>query len=302
MTTDSLWTFRDDRGHGATASRPPRRIVAYVQAAAALHDLGLPVHGIFGSAHDKDGLDPAKAGTLRDTGAEYLGSGAELSAATVLGAEPDLLVSVTYDGKQLYGLDPSVAEEVEAEVPTVALGVGPGHRLSAVRGRFAELARSLGMESGENDSPSVAPAEAELARSTDRLREAAQQATGVRVMALSPAGADKAHVARPRAWPDLQELADAGVRLVDIPGPGPNWTTVGWEEVAAAGPDLVLADMRGNATPLTELTGVPDWQRVTATADVLPWNPELPCTAPAIGEFFDAVSHALARKAGGPAR
>ncbi|MET7640769.1 ABC transporter substrate-binding protein [Streptomyces sp. NPDC005438] len=295
MTRESRWAFRDDRDWEVTASRRPRRIVAYAQAAAVLEDLGLPVAGVFGSVHDEDGLDPVKAATLAPSGAPYLGAGSSLTAPVILAAEPDLLVSVTYDGKQLYGVGPEVAAEVEALVPTVALGVGAGHRLFSLRDRFVELARSLGAEpSGDTASDATHTA---LARSTEELRGTAAEAERVRVMALSPAGPDRAHVARPGAWPDLQELTEAGVRLLDMPGPGANWSTLPWEEVVEAAPDIVLADVRGNATPIGGLETVPAWQRLTARATVLPWNPELPCTSGAISDLFATVSAALRQKA-----
>ncbi|AXK34994.1 ABC transporter substrate-binding protein [Streptomyces armeniacus] len=295
MDTDSFWTFRDDRGREVTAPRRPRRIVAYVPAAAAaLQHLGVTVAGIYGSPHDKDGLDPVKADGLSSADVAYLGAGTDLTAPAVLAAEPDLFVSVTYDGTRVYGVEPGVVEELEAAVPTVALAVGPGHRLLSVRDRFGELARALGTGGGHGGT-GAADAEAEQL-SASRLRTVARRAAHVRVLALSPADPERAHVARPGAWPDLQELAEAGLRLPDVEGPGANWATLGWDEVAALDPDVVLTDVRSNAVPVTELESVAGWRSVRTRAAVVPWNPELPCTSRAISDFLDAVARAVERK------
>ncbi|NLU68307.1 ABC transporter substrate-binding protein [Streptomyces sp. HNM0574] len=290
MTMDSFWAFRDDRGREATAPRRPRRIVAYVQAAAVLQDLGLPVSGIFGSPHDKDGIDPVKAEALTDRDVPYLGAGAEIDAAAVRASGADLFVSVTYDGEHLYGVDPETAGELAAELPTVAVGTGAGHSLFSVRERYAELARSLGAEP---------PAPAGLEASADALRAAAGEAPRVRVTALSPAGADTVHVARADAWPDLRALTELGLRPADLPGSGGNWVTTDWATAAGAAPDVILADARGNATPLDALRENEGWTRLADGATVLPWNPELPCTSRAMSHFFSTLAQAVAARTAG---
>ncbi|GEB47831.1 ABC transporter substrate-binding protein [Streptomyces cacaoi] len=286
MTAQTPWFFHDDRGHRATAAAPPRRIVAYLQAAASLWDHGLTPAGLFGSLHDGAAPDPLKTGDLPLDGVPYLGAGDALSTEAVLAARPDLLVAVTYDGKSVYGLDPQQAEELAARVPTVALAVGPGHSLVAVRDRFAALAAALGGR-GTARTPALDAAE-------QRLTRAASGAPGIRVLALSPAGRDSVHLARPEAWGDLAELAARGVTTVHPPaGLSANWSTTDWDTAAALQPHLVLADARGNATPAGELAGVPGWEALTARARVLPWNPELPCGPQAHAAFLETVAEAL---------
>ncbi|GAA2612752.1 ABC transporter substrate-binding protein [Streptomyces axinellae] len=291
MTSQTEWQFRDDRGHRATAGRPPRRVVAYLQAAVSLWEHGLTPVGVFGSAHDGEIPDPAKAGTLPLESVPYLGAGQGLSAGQLLAARPDLLVAVTYDGKGLYGLDPQRTEELQERVPVVALGVGPGHSLSAVRERFARLAAALGAGDG-------APGAPELDAASRRLTAAASAAQGIRVLALSPAGADSVHLARPEAWGDLAALAEHGVTMVRPPaGLSANWSTTDWRAAAALEPHLVLSDARGNAQPVERLRGVEGWEALSARATILPWNPELPCGPLAHARFLDGVAAALERAA-----
>ncbi|MGW7519890.1 ABC transporter substrate-binding protein [Streptomyces sp. NPDC054796] len=306
MTSETAWHFLDDRGHRATAEHRPLRVVAYLQAAAALWDHGLSFVGVFGSQHDGAVPDRAKSGNLPLDDVPYLGAGSALRTEDILAVRPELLVAVTYDGKRAYGLDPAQAGELEKHVPTVALGVGAGHSLTAVRERFAALARALGV--GEGAGAEVPGAEA-LGAASRRLRAAADAASRTRVLALSPAGPDSVHLARPGAWADLFALAEHGVGMVEPPaGPGANWSTTGWEEAAALAPDVVLSDVRGNAVapvapaspvaPVSpaspERTGQgAGWQALAARAMFVPWNPELPCSPLAHARFFEHVAEIL---------
>ncbi|MGW7359090.1 ABC transporter substrate-binding protein [Streptomyces sp. NPDC054802] len=287
MAQRTQWEFLDDRGRLASVPHTPARLVAYIQAGAALFDHGLLPAGLFGSAHDGAGPDPAKAGDLPLDGVPYLGSGPGADADAVLAAGPELVVAVTYGSDQIYGLDPDTAKRIEERVPVVVIDVGQGRSFDAIRDRVEELARSLGAA----PEPSAA---AGLAAARARLREAARAAAGVRVLALSPAGPGSVHLARPGAWPDLRALSEHGVGLVEPePGPGANWSTTDWAAARRLEPHIVLADIRSNAHPLARLDGVPDWEAVAAGSRLLPWNPETPPSARAHARVLDAVAGEL---------
>ncbi|MFH8609932.1 ABC transporter substrate-binding protein [Streptomyces sp. NPDC018029] len=278
--TDRDWEFTDDRGHLVRTASRPTRPVAYVPTGAALHDHGIRPAGVFGSAHDDPALpDPAKAGSLPLGDLPYFGAGSALDLDALLAARPDLVVALTYGGGQVYGLDPEAAKHLEEQVPLVVLDVGSGRSLAGIRDRLTALARSLG----------AAPhpeADAELAAAEERLTAAATRPVRLRVLALSPAGPDSVHLARPYAWPDLAALAGLGVGLVDpAQGQGANWSTTTWTEAAALEPDLVLTDVRGNAAALGDALG--------PGIPTLPWNPELPPSARQHARFHTAVAEAL---------
>jgi iron complex transport system substrate-binding protein len=281
------WEFTDDRGHLARAGAVPERVVAYVQAGAGLHDLGVTPVGVFGSFHDGDEPDRAKSGALPLDTVAYLGAGAGLGVDDVLGVRPDLVVALTYGGGQVYGIEPDTAKHLEEQVPVVVIDVGQGRGLADVRERFAALGRSLG--AGED-----AAAGAELAAAEGGLRAAAEGAGGVRVLALSPGGADSVHLARPARWPDLSALTGLGVATVEPPeGPGANWHTGGWHEAEALTPDVVLRDHRANAAPSSAYGSDPAWEAVTERAVVLPWNPEIAPSAAAHARLYRSVTDAL---------
>ncbi|MET9498090.1 ABC transporter substrate-binding protein [Streptomyces sp. NPDC006552] len=288
----TAWEFTDDRGHRAAAPRAPRRVVAYIQAAASLWDLGIRPVGIFGSYHDGESPDLAKAGALPLDDVAYLGAGAGLGLDDVLAARPDLVVALTYGGGQVYGVEPDVAKHLEEHVPVVVLDVGQGRSLSAVRERMAELGRSLGAV----QEPSALR---ELARAEQELTAAAAAASRVRVLALSPGGPDTVHLARPAKWPDLSALTGLGVRTVEPPeGPGANWSTGSWADAAALAPDVVLVDARANAAPPEQYADDARWAAVAERAVVLPWNPELAAGATAHAAFFAQVAEVLRQRGG----
>ncbi|MGC5345533.1 ABC transporter substrate-binding protein [Streptomyces sp. DT24] len=280
------WQFTDDRGQVSTALRRPARVVAYVQAGATLWDYGIRPLGIFGSDHDGEAPDPAKTGALPLDSVHYLGAGSALDVDTLLGTGPDLVVAVSYGGGHVYGIAPETAKRLEEHLPVVVIDVGQTRTLTGIGDRFAELARALGA-----DEPAGAD---ELAAARRRLRAVAERGEHPRVLALSPAGQESAHLARPRMWPELRVLAEHGVDLVEpAEGPGANWSTVGWAEAAALGADVVLTDVRSNATPVERLADNAAWAALTRDAHVVAWNPEPVCGPRAHARFLTLVADAL---------
>ncbi|MGW2301804.1 ABC transporter substrate-binding protein [Streptomyces sp. NPDC001809] len=281
MSGTKAWGFTDDRGAELGAARVPRRVIAYVRAGAALCDLGVTPVAVYGSGHDGDVLDPAKEGGLSAAAVTYLGPGRVLDEGRLRELRPDVLVDVTYDGKSPYALDEAVAERLG--VPLVALSVGNELTLPAILDRFGALAASLG--AAPDGGPAAESSSAALRAAEDELREVAAR-TGLGVLALSGAGPDQVHLARPLAWPELARLAELGVRLVDPgPGPGANWLTGDWGRAAELRPDLVLFDSRAHATAPD--AALPDVRRT-------PWNPETPPSPAAYARFFRTVAEALA--------
>ncbi|WP_405872375.1 ABC transporter substrate-binding protein [Streptomyces zaomyceticus] len=281
MSGAEAWGFTDDRGAELGAARVPRRVIAYVRAGAALCDLGVTPVAVYGSGHDGEVLDPAKEGGLRSAAVTYLGPGRVLDEGRLRELRPDVIVDVTYDGKSPYALDEAVAERLG--VPLVALSVGNELSLPAILERFGGLAASLGASPAAETPAAASPGD--LRAAEDALREAAAR-SGLGVLALSGAGPDQVHLARPLAWPELARLTELGVRLVDPgPGPGANWLTADWGRAAELRPGLVLFDSRAHATPPDgALSGV----RLT------PWNPETPPSPAAYARFFRDLAEALA--------
>ncbi|MFJ9978633.1 ABC transporter substrate-binding protein [Streptomyces cyaneofuscatus] len=262
MTEQSEWRFSDDRGQLSTAPRRPERVLAYVQAGATLWGLGIRPQAIFGSDHDGPDPDRAKTGTLPLDEVAYVGAGSGLDVERLLSGRPDLVVAVSYGNGHVYGLAPETAKPLEERIPVVVIDVSQARTFEEIGDRFAELARSLGAEDR-------ADADADLDAARERLRTIAAAGTP-RVLALSPAGPDQAHVARPKMWPELRVLTELGVHLVEpAPGPGANWSTLDRADTFALRPDVILTDIRAHAAPLDELRG-----DEYGAAPVVPWNPE----------------------------
>ncbi|MGW5925716.1 ABC transporter substrate-binding protein [Streptomyces anulatus] len=265
MTEQSEWRFSDDRGQQSTASRTPERVLAYVQAGATLWDLGIRPVGIFGSGHDGPDPDTAKTGTLPLGEVVYVGAGAALDVERLLSTGPDLVVAVSYGGGHVYGLTPETAKPLEERVPVVVLDVSQARTFGEIGDRFADLARSLGATARPG-------ADRDLDAARERLRSvvAATSGDAPRVLALSPAGQDQAHVARPKMWPELRVLTELGVQVVEpAEGPGANWSTQSRSDTFALRPEVILADIRAHAAPLEELRGSEG-----PPTPVVPWNPE----------------------------
>ncbi|MEU8563465.1 ABC transporter substrate-binding protein [Streptomyces cyaneofuscatus] len=283
MTEQSEWRFSDDRGQLSTAPRRPERVLAYVQAGATLWGLGIRPQAIFGSDHDGPDPDRAKTGTLPLDEVAYVGAGSGLDVERLLSGRPDLVVAVSYGNGHVYGLAPETAKPLEERVPVVVIDVSQARTFEEIGDRFAELARSLGAEDR-------ADADADLDAARERLRTIAAAGTP-RVLALSPAGPDQAHVARPKMWPELRVLTELGVHLVEpAPGPGANWSTLDRADTFALRPDVILTDIRAHAAPLDELRG-----DEYGAAPVVPWNPE-PLYGPRDhARFLGLVADALER-------
>lgn len=309
MSDTGVWGFTDDRGTELTAVRPPERVVAYVRAGAALQDLGVTPVGVYGSGHDGGLLDPVKAGELAAAGVPYLGPGRTLDEEAVRALRPELIVDVTYDGKSAYALDEAVAERLG--VPLAVLSVGNELTLSAIIGRYGELGAALGGSAADaatagaalgssalgSSAAATTPAGSATASPGPDAAAAYQDAEGtlravaartdVSVLALSGAGPDQVHLARPHAWPELARLQELGVRLLDPgPGAGANWLTADWEHAARLNPGLVLHDSRANAVG-------PDVFPPVGHARTAPWNPETPPSPAAYARFFARLAATL---------
>jgi iron complex transport system substrate-binding protein len=287
MTPGNSWEFTDDRGHQTVARNHPTRVVAYIQAGATLWDHGLRPLGVFGSHHDGEIPDPAKAGDLPLAELRSFGAGSAVDLEGIHDAEPDLVVAVSYGAGQVYGIDPEAAKRLEEQVPLVVIEVGQDHSLDSIRDRFTALARSL-------RTPHQ-PAVADLERAEARLRaQTSTAAAPLRVLALSAAGPGTAYLARPATWPDLRALADLGVGLIEpAEGGGANWRTAEWSEAAALEPDIVLADVRANAVPLELLRDNAHWRVIEERARIVSWNPEAPSSHRAHARNLDSVTDAL---------
>ncbi len=139
------WTFKDDRGTTVKLDRIPANIVAFTGVAAALHDYGVEVKGVFGPTTTKDGKADVQAGDM------------DVSKPTVLGNEwgqfniekyaalaPDVLISTMFDSAAASGTSPRSPRRRFSSSPSVA-SPSTTSRMVLVQ-RMLALAVSLGAD------------------------------------------------------------------------------------------------------------------------------------------------------------
>ncbi|MFD9907296.1 ABC transporter substrate-binding protein [Streptomyces sp. NPDC059063] len=292
------WRFEDDRGRTAKARATPKRIVAYVASAAALHDFGVECVGVFGPATYRDGRPTPQAGALDVKKLTTVGGASfgDFNIEKYAALRPDLLVSNMNQPGLLWQVPDDSADKIYRLAPSV--GIRTAH-VSLVRTiqRYGELAAALGADLGADR---VVSAKSRFERAAERLRRAAHAKKGIRVVAVATQPAALS-VGAPGAFPDTRYFAELGVEFVKPRKPGKPgfWSPVSWENVDAYAADVIFADRRSNNMPLDEVArSKPTWGTLPAVkaGQVVPWNNEAQFSyagyAPLIERFAQALENA----------
>lgn len=260
--TAAEWHYTDGAGKSVTLPAPPTRIIAHINAAAALIPFGIRPVGVF--LDGPPSVDRAMAGLDLD-GVEIVGRGwYELQAEAVLNLDPDLIVTEWWPREGFYGGavgDSGIITQIESIAPIV--GPAQGSSILTMIEDFAALAQSLG---ADLDAPSVAADRALFDTALARFKTAIAARPGLKVMAASVSSTGMA-VAAPSEFAELSDLAGWGLDLVVAQtDEGSSFRTLSWENVATYQADLILLDDRwGDAAP-AELAAQPMAQRLPAVA------------------------------------
>ncbi|MEU9958484.1 ABC transporter substrate-binding protein [Streptomyces sp. NPDC050982] len=279
-TGGGTWRFKDDRGTTAEADRTPKRLVAFVGAAAALHDLGIECTGVFGPTKLANGEPDPRAGGIDVAKVTILGNTyPQFNVERYAGLRPELLIAQMTEPPALWYVPEESAEKIESLAPSVGILTAKSS-LTHVIGRFAALAKSLG---ADLTADPVTSAEERFASASATLRRAAGAARakgrgGLKVMAVA-ASADILYVAAPDAFTDLRFYESLGVGFVtpSKTGAGGFWHELSWENADMYEADLILVDNReGNLQPADLKKTRPTWARLPAVrADrTFPWAVE----------------------------
>ncbi|MGI3201400.1 ABC transporter substrate-binding protein [Streptomyces sp. GLT-R25] len=274
------WRFKDDRGTTVEADRTPKRLVAFVGAAAALHDLGIECTGVFGPTKLKNGKPDPRAGGIDVDKVTILGNTyPQFNVERYAGLRPDLLIAQMTDPPALWYVPEESAEKIESLAPSVGI-LTTKSSLTHVIDRFADLAKSLG---ADLTADPVTSAEKRFKSASTDLRRAAGAARakgsgGLKVMVVS-ASADILYIAAPDAFTDLRYYESLGVEFVtpSKTGAGGFWQELSWENADMYEADLILVDDReGNLQPADLKKTKPTWARLPAVrADrTFPWAAE----------------------------
>src|SRR5690606_24787623 len=137
------WTYTDGAGRTVTLPEPPARIIAHINAAAALIPFGIRPIGVF--LDGPPSVDRAMEG-LDLTGVEIVGRGwYELDAEAILNLDPDLIVTEWWPREGFYGGavgDAAITSQIESIAPIV--GPAQGASILTTLDDFPALADSLG--------------------------------------------------------------------------------------------------------------------------------------------------------------
>jgi iron complex transport system substrate-binding protein len=263
------WSYTDDLGQKIELDQAPVRIAAYGDEGAALWNFGITPVALFHY------MDPEQDPTFEDldlSETQVIGTTyGEINLEELAAAQPDLIVTTTYDGDtpdEMYGFkDKAQLAKIKEIAPVVGVEQ-TGSALDVVE-KNQELAASLGVDTGEGSE--VAADRAALEDASKALTEAAGNGRTVLPMYAEDAGL---YVLIPKDDPMMNYLQSLGVRFEKTGGKGDYyWETLSWENSDKYDPDLVLNSQRGSFST-EQLEDQPVFGSLAAVEDgqIHPWK------------------------------
>nr|WSZ96099.1 ABC transporter substrate-binding protein [Streptomyces sp. NBC_00857] len=255
------WSFEDDRGTTVKTDSTPENIVAFIGTAAALHDFGVEVTGVFGPTRTKDGKPDVQAGDLDIGKVEILGNAwGEFNVEKYAALAPDLLVTAQWVKGDLWYVPDQSKDKILQLAPSVALRAAETTVPKAIR-RHAELAESLGAGLGVKK---VTDAKARFEKAAERLRQAAKSKPGIKVL-IGSASQDLLYVSLAKMSADTLYFQELGVRFIR---PKVNaqgfFEELSWENAGTYDADIIMMDNRSSALQPAALASRPTWKRLPA--------------------------------------
>ncbi|MGC5000898.1 ABC transporter substrate-binding protein [Streptomyces sp. NBC_00353] len=255
------WTFKDDRGLTAKAKSTPKNIVAFTGVAAALHDYGIEVKGVFGPTKTKDGKADVQAGDLDVSKVEILGNvWGEFNVEKYAALGPELLVTAMWEKDALWYVPDESKDKILKLAPSVALWAAQTTIPKAIQ-RHEDLAASLG---ADVKAAEITAAKARFEKAAARLRAAAKSKPNIKVM-IGSASQDLFYVSLAKTSADTLYFQELGVKFVE---PKVNaagfFEELSWENVDKYDADIIMMDNRSSALQPDALTSKPTWVQLPA--------------------------------------
>lgn len=255
------WTFKDDRGLTAKAEATPKNIVAFVGVAAALHDYGIEVKGVFGPTKTADGKADVQAGDLDINKVEVLGNvWGEFNVEKYAGLAPDLLVTAMWEKDALWYVPDESKDKILKLAPSAALWAAQTTMPKAIQ-RHEDLAASLG---ADVKAKKVTDAKARFEKAAARLRAAAKSQPNIKVL-VGSASQDLFYVSLAKTSADTLYFQELGVQFIE---PKVNaagfFEELSWENVDKYEADIIMMDNRSSALQPDALTSKPTWAQLPA--------------------------------------
>ncbi|MGY0067484.1 ABC transporter substrate-binding protein [Streptomyces sp. QTS137] len=259
------WSFKDDRGTTVKLDKVPANIVAFTGVAAALHDYGVEVKGVFGPTKTKDGKADVQAGDMDISKVTILGNvWDQFNVEKYATLAPDVLLTTTFDDAGTLWYVPETSKDKIAKLaPSVAVSVYD-RQLTASLERMWELAESLG---GDMKAAKATDAKKRFEEASERLRQAAKANPDIKVMAGS-ASAELFYVSGTNLSVDLEYYKALGVNFVEptekAKEPTGGWfESLSWENVDKHKADLIIMDDRTSAMQPADITEA-TWKKLPA--------------------------------------
>ncbi|MEV0925911.1 ABC transporter substrate-binding protein [Streptomyces spongiicola] len=265
--TSGPWQFKDDRGQVAKTEATPENIVAFTGMAAALHDLGIEVKGVFGPTYVEDKAKGTRtpdvqAGDLDIDKVKVLGNvWGEFNVEQYAALAPDVLITDMWEKGSLWYVPDESKDKILKLAPSVALSAAD-QTMPKVLQRHVELAESLGADVG---TKKITDAKAAFEKAAARLRAAARAKPEIRVL-VGSASADLFYVSSPARPTDTLYFKELGVNFV-TPGSldaGGWFEGLSWENVDKYEADVIMMDNRASALQPDALKSKPTWAQLPA--------------------------------------
>lgn len=261
------WEFKDDRGQTAKTTSTPRNIVAFTGTAAALHDFGVEVKGVFGPTYVEDKAKGTKtpdvqAGDLDINKVEVLGNvWGEFNVERYAALAPDVLITDMWEKDALWYVPDQSKAKILKLAPSVALWAAD-NTMPKVLQRHVELAESLG---ADVKVKKVIDAKAAFEKAAARLRAAAKAKPEIKVL-IGSASADLFYVSTPVRPTDTLYFKELGVNFVTPAklDAGGWFEGLSWENVDKYKADVIMMDNRASAIQPDALKSKPTWAELPA--------------------------------------
>ncbi len=270
--TSGPWTYTDDLNNTVTLPQRPRRIVAYIGAAAVLWDFGFEAIGTMGPIRTEDGAAVPAAGKVDlrkviSVGAE------EVNLEQIASLKPDLIVlQKGPSGLDAYPLTEEQLEPVRKIAPIIAIqAYGASAKVS-----LAAYERAAGALGADLNSTSLVDEKKRLAEAETKMKDALSAKPGLVAM-FTYADTDGFYVAKTKDFPDLIAYNELGLEIVEAGGADNYFEKLSWEEADRYKADLIFHDERPTSLQPADLADkYPTWGQLPAVkaVQVGKWNAE----------------------------
>ncbi|MCX3058817.1 ABC transporter substrate-binding protein [Streptomyces beihaiensis] len=273
------WSFKDDRGRTVKLDKTPANIVAFTGVAAALHDYGVGVKGVFGPTTTKGGKPDVQAGDMDVSKVTVIGNAwGQFNIEKYAALAPDVLITTMFDAKGTLWYVPEESREKIAKLaPSVGISVYD-RQLTKPLERMYALAASLG---ADLKADKVVKAKQRFEAAAARLRRAAKAHPDIKVL-VGSASQDIFYVSGTDLSIDLEYFKALGVRFVEPSqaakkASGGWFENLSWENVNKYKADIIMMDDRAQAIQPADLKGEkPTWDKLPAVkaGQVIARSPE----------------------------